>query len=289
MKEFMQYLKITKNYSENTIKNYELDLQEYKIYLDHKQITSFNVGYKEIRNYLEYLSKQKYSKASISRKISSLRTFYKFLYKSEKISNNPMTLISNPKKDKKLPKFLFINEVEELLSKPDKSIAGLRDLLVMELLYSTGLRVSELVNIKLTDINYTEKTIKVLGKGAKERVVIYGTICSDILNDYLSKSRSKIKNNTNTNYLIINQKGGKLTDRSVRNIISKYISQTGIKKNISPHTLRHTFATHLLDNGADLKAVQELLGHADLGTTQIYTHISDERLRESYRKNHPRA
>lgn len=289
MKEFMQYLKITKNYSENTIKNYELDLDEYKVYLDHKQIKGFDVDYKEIRNYLEYLSKLKYSKASISRKISTLRTFYKFLYKNEKITNNPMPLISNPKKDKKLPKFLFINEVEELLSKPDESVAGLRDHLVMELLYSAGLRVSELVNIKLNDINYKEKTIRVLGKGSKTRIVIYGTVCSDILNKYLNESRCKIKNNNQTNYLIINQKGGKLTDRSVRNIINKYLNQTSIKKNISPHTLRHTFATHLLDNGADLKAVQELLGHADLGTTQIYTHISNERLRESYRKNHPRA
>lgn len=289
MREFIEYLRIVKNYSENTIKNYELDLEEFKVYLDHKQITNFEVDYKEIRSYLEYLSKLKYSKATISRKISSLRTFYNFLYKNKKVKNNPMPLISNPKKDKKLPKFLFINEVEELLSKPDESIVGLRDLLIMELLYSTGLRVSELVNIKLNDINKNEKTVRILGKGSKERIVIYGNVCSDILNKYLNESRSKIKDSNKTDYLILNQKGGRLTDRSIRNIINKYINQTSIKKHISPHTLRHTFATHLLDNGADLKAVQELLGHADLGTTQIYTHISNERLREVYRKNHPRA
>lgn len=289
MKEFIEYLKIVKNYSENTIKNYELDLDEFKVYLDHKQITNFDVDYKEIRGYLEYLSKLNYSKATISRKISSLRTFYKYLYKNNKTKTNPMPLISNPKKDKKLPKFLFINEVEELLSKPDETVAGLRDHLILELLYSTGLRVSELVNIKLTDINKNEKTIRILGKGSKERIIIYGNVCNDVLNTYLSKSRSKIKDSNQTSYLILNQKGGKLTDRSVRNIINKYINQTSIKKNISPHTLRHTFATHLLDNGADLKAVQELLGHSDLGTTQIYTHVSNERLREVYRKNHPRA
>jgi len=289
MKEFIDYLKTIKNYSENTVKNYEIDLDEFKVYLDHKQITTFDVDYKEIRGYLEYLSKLKYSKATVSRKISSLRTFYKFLYKKNKISNNPMPLISNPKKDKKLPKFLFINEVEELLSKPDESIAGLRDHLVMELLYSTGLRVSELVNIKLSDINENDKTIRILGKGSKERIVIYSTVCKDILKKYLQNSRCKIKGSNQTNYLILNLKGTKLSTKSVRNIINKYINQSTIKKHISPHTLRHTFATHLLDNGADLKAVQELLGHSDLGSTQIYTHISNERLREVYRKNHPRA
>lgn len=289
MKEFIKYLKEIKNYSSNTITNYELDLEEYKVFLDHKQITSYDVEYKIIREYLEYLTTLKFSKATISRKISSLRTFYSFLYKNNKIKTNPMPLISNPKQDKKLPKFLFINEIEELLSKPDESIIGLRDHLVMELLYSTGLRVSELVNIKLEDINEHDKTIRVLGKGSKERIVIYSTVCKNILKKYIENSRSKIKNNNKTNYLILNLKGTKLSTRSVRNIINKYLQQSSIKKHISPHTLRHTFATHLLDNGADLKAVQELLGHADLGTTQIYTHISNERLREVYRKNHPRA
>ena len=200
-----------------------------------------------------------------------------------------MVLISNHKKEKLLPKFLYVNEVEELLSKIDDTIQGIRDHIVIELLYSTGIRVSELVNIKIKDIDFNNRIIRILGKGKKERIVIYGHVCEDILNKYLNNSRNLIKDSNLSEYLILNLNGKKLTDRSVRNIINKYMNKTSIQKHVSPHTLRHTFATHLLDNGADLKAVQELLGHADLGTTQIYTHISNERLREVYLKTHPRS
>lgn len=289
MKEFIEYLKIIKNYSDNTIRNYEIDLDEYKVFLDHKQITNYQVDQKIIRQYIEYLNKQKYETTTISRRISALKSFYKFLYKKNYINSNPMTLIKNPKKEKKLPKFLYINEIEELLKKTDNTVQGIRDHLIIELLYSTGIRVSELVNIKIKDINFINKTIKIKGKGSKERIVLYGKICANIINDYLNKSRNNIKNSSNNEYLILNLKGNKLTDRSVRNIINKYMQKTSIQKQISPHTLRHTFATHLLDNGADLKAVQELLGHSDLGTTQIYTHISNERLRDVYLKTHPRS
>jgi len=207
-----------------------------------------------------------------------------------RIKTNIFKYANNPKKDKLLPKFLYFNELEELFEIPDLNTSlGVRDRLILELLYSTGVRVSELVNIKLSDINENDKTIRILGKGSKERIVIYSTVCKDILKKYLQNSRCKIKGSNQTNYLILNLKGTKLSTKSVRNIINKYINQSTIKKHISPHTLRHTFATHLLDNGADLKAVQELLGHSDLGSTQIYTHISNERLREVYRKNHPRA
>lgn len=289
MKEFIEYIKIVKNYSDNTIRNYEIDLDEYKVFLDHKHITNYDVDYKIVREYIEYLNKLKYKSSTISRRISALRSFYKFLYKKKYISSNPMMLITNPKKEKKMPKFLYINEIEELLKIPDDSIQGLRDHFIIELLYSTGIRVSELVNIKIGDIDFKNKIIKIKGKGSKERIVIYGKVCSDLLERYLSSSRNNIKNSNLNDYLILNLKGNKLTDRSVRNIIDKYMKKTSIQKHVSPHTLRHTFATHLLDNGADLKAVQELLGHADLGTTQIYTHVSNERLRDVYLKTHPRS
>lgn len=289
MKEFIEYLKIVKNYSDNTVRNYEIDLDDYKVFLDHKQIIDYRVDYKIIREYIEYLNKQKYKSATISRKISALRSFYKYLYKKRKISSNPMILITSPKKEKKLPKVLYINEIEELLNTPDDSVQGLRDHFIIELLYSTGIRVSEIVNIKIKDINFKNKTIKIKGKGSKERIVIYGKICANLLENYLNNSRKNIKNSNTNEYLILNLKGNKLTDRSIRDIINKYMQKTSIQKHISPHTLRHTFATHLLDNGADLKAVQELLGHSDLGTTQIYTHVSNERLRDVYLKTHPRS
>ena len=289
MREFIEYLKIVKNYSDNTIRNYEIDLDEYKVFLDHKGITDYDVDYKIVREYVEYLNKLKYKTTTISRRISALRSFYKFLYKKKKIHSNPMPLISNPKKEKILPKFLYVNEIEELLGEPDDTVQGIRDHAIMEILYSTGIRVSELVNIKIRDIDFSNRTIRILGKGAKERIVIYGHVCAKVLDNYLNNSRELIKNSNLTDYLILNLNGKKLTDRSVRDIINKYMSKTSIQKHISPHTLRHTFATHLLDNGADLKAVQELLGHADLGTTQIYTHVSNERLREVYLKTHPRA
>lgn len=289
MREFIEYLKVIKNYSNNTIRNYEIDLDEYKVYLDHEGIKGYDVDYKIIRGYLEYLNKLNYKSATISRRISALRSFYKYMYKKKLVNSNPMPLINNPKKEKNLPKFLYINEVEELLSEPDNSIQGIRDHFILELLYSTGIRVSELINIKIKDINFSEKTIRIFGKGSKERIVVYGSVCAEKLNDYLNKSRNLIKDSNNTDYLILNLRGKKLTDRSIRNIINKYMKMTSIQKHISPHTLRHTFATHLLDNGADLKAVQELLGHADLGSTQVYTHISNERLRNVYLKNHPRS
>lgn len=289
MREFVDYLKIVKNYSDNTIRNYEIDLDEYKVFLDHKGITNYNVDYKIVREYIEYLNKLNYKSNTISRRISALRSFYKFLYKKNKVSINPMVLINNPKKEKELPKFLYVNEIEELLSQMDNSIQGIRDHLIIELLYSTGIRVSELVNIKIKDIDFNNKIIKIIGKGSKERIVIYGSYLKNVLNNYLNNSRCFIKNYNNTDYLVINMNGNKITDRSIRNIINKYMKMTTIQKRISPHTLRHTFATHLLDNGCDLRAVQELLGHSDLGTTQIYTHISNERLRDVYLKSHPRA
>ena len=289
--KFIDYIKNEKNYSEYTVKNYETDLVLFINFLTKEHIDNINdINYKIIRLYLQELYNKKYSKKTISRHISSLRSFFKYLLKEAVIKTNPTILITNPKEDKKLPQFLYYSEVETILSIPNRNIPfGQRDALILELLYSTGIRVGELVNIKISDINMYNETIKILGKGNKERYVLYGNVCKDVLDLYLQNGRNKIASNVTNDYLLLNKNGEHLTDRGIRLIIDKIINQGSIKKHISPHVLRHTFATHMLNEGADLKTVQELLGHANLATTQVYTHISNERLRSVYLNSHPRA
>ncbi len=201
-----------------------------------------------------------------------------------------MTLISNPKVEKKLPKVIYSNELDTILNVPDKTTTlGLRDALILELLYSTGVRVSELVSICINDINFNKKEIRIFGKGSKERIVLYGNKCSDLLDDYISKSRSKLYSEYSGDYLLLSKKGRQINQREIRTIIDDVVSKAGLKIHISPHVLRHTFATDLLNNGADLRSVQELLGHESLSTTTIYTHITNERLRNVYLHAHPRA
>ena len=213
----------------------------------------------------------------------------KYLISENKINTNPMLLISNPKLDKKLPKFLYYEELEQILNIPDKSTPlGQRDSLILELLYSTGIRVSELINIKIKDINMNNRTIKILGKVNKERYVLFGSYLIEILNLYLKDGRIKLQKKE-TDYLILNHLGNKITDRGVREIINKIIKKGELDFNISPHVFRHTFATHMLENGAELRCVQELLGHENLSTTEIYTHVTNERLRSVYLSTHPRA
>lgn len=286
--EFLKYIEIEKNYSDNTIISYRKDLEEYETYLKEKNKNIKDTDYKFIRSYLTYMFDKKYEKKTISRHISTLRSYYKFLFEEKKIKKNPMELISNPKLDKKLPNFLYYDELEILLNIPDKSTTlGLRDALILELLYSTGIRVSELINIKMKDINRSNKKILIFGKGSKERYVLYGDVLSNLLDLYINESRNKL--NKNSDYLILNKNGNKITDRGIRLIISKILKQGSLDFHVSPHTLRHTFATHMLENGADLKSVQELLGHENLSTTQVYTHITNERLRNVYLNTHPRA
>lgn len=284
---FLKYLKIEKNYSNLTIINYGKDLKIFLKFLEENHINEYKViNYKLMRKFLKFLYEQEYSKKSIARHISSLRSFFKYLAKEKKITNNPMTLISNPKLDKKLPKYLYYEELEKILSIPDKTtILGMRDLTILELLYSTGVRVSELVNIKIDDIDFDERQIKILGKGNKERMVLYGKVLDNYFKEYLPKRNELAKSH---NYLLINKFGNKLTDRGVRLIIDNILKKGMIDYHISPHMLRHTFATHMLDNGADLKCVQELLGHKNLSSTQIYTHVSNERLRQVYLETHKR-
>lgn len=288
--DFLKYLKVQKNYSNLTILNYGKDLKLFNIFISDLNIKDLKkVDYKIIREYLSYLYGKNYSKKTIARHISALRSFYRYLIKEKIITSNPMNLVSNPKQDKKLPKFLYYDQVEELLSIPDITTPlGLRDKTILEILYSTGIRVSELVNIKLKDIDLNERTIKILGKGNKERYVLYGSVLEKLLEGYLNESRS-ILNKKNSDYLLLNNQGNKITSRGIELIINKIAKESSLDFNISPHTLRHTFATHLLDNGADLKSVQELLGHESLSSTQVYTHISNEQLRNVYLHTHPRA
>lgn len=289
IENFINYLEYERHYSLFTVDSYNNDLKIFMSFLNMEGIKKVkDIDYKLIRNYLSYLHNNDYAKTSISRNISSLRSLFKYLLRENIINNNPMTLISNPKLDKRLPHFLYYKELEELLSAPGDDIYGIRDSLLLELLYSTGIRVSELVNIKIKDINIHNKTIKILGKGNKERYVLYGKVCEEKMNTYLNISRKELVKVPN-DYLLLNKYGNKLTPRGVRYILDMIIKKGALRFHISPHDLRHTFATHILNEGADLKTVQELLGHENLSTTEVYTHVSNEKLRSVYLNCHPRA
>lgn len=289
LEDFINYLEYERNYSNNTIIAYKNNVLQLVDYLNTNKINDLKkVDYDTIRNYLSYLHGKKYEAKSISRMISSLRSFFKYLKANNIISNNPMLLISNPKVEKKLPKYLTINEVEKILNTPDMSDSvGIRDAFILELLYVSGIRVSELVNIKLSDVEISEKKIKILGKGSKERYVLYGSRCEELLNKYMCVRNRFLK--YPNEYLILSKTGRKLNTREVRNIINRIKTKAGVDISISPHTFRHTFATHMLNEGADLRAVQELLGHENLSTTTIYTHLTNEKLRRTYLDTHPRA
>lgn len=283
----MDYLKYQKNYSIETINSYHIDINEFLEYLDSESIIYKNVNYDDIRFYLMFLNNKNNNNSTISRKISSLRSFYKFLLNKNIIKSNPFTLINLPKKEKKLPRFFYYNELELLFSVPDLSTPlGQRNRLILEMLYATGVRVSELVNIKISDISSNE--IRILGKGNKERIVRFGDYCDEILSKYLRDGYKKLNIN-NLDFLFLNNDGNKLTTRGVRFILDNIIERTTLEKKISPHMLRHSFATHLLNEGCDILTVQELLGHESLTATSIYTHITNDRLKEVYYKCHPRA
>ena len=287
--KFIEYLKVQKNYSEFTRINNQKDLEEYFEFLNNKNYDYKNMDYKKCMNYLIYLDEKKYKKNSISRKLSSLRTFYKFLVLNNYSDNNPFLLISSPKKEKRMPRFINYRGIEEIFNIPDlNTIEGQREKVILEILYGSGIRVSELVNIKIKDIDFSNKTILIFGKGNKERIVPFGDYALDAINMYLDDARDKYLDGKTSEYLIVGKNETNLTTRRIEQIIDKLIKKTSIKMNITPHMFRHTFATHLLDNGCDLIAVQELLGHESLSSTEIYTHVSNEHLREVYYKCHPR-
>ncbi len=279
---FLEYLKYERNYSENTILGYQNELQKYYQYLEEKKIHPFKITKEEIWNYLEYLDNLKYTSASIARHITALRSYYSFLKEEGCIVTNIFKTVHNPKTKRKLPDTLNYEEIMTLLNFQNETTP--RDFLcrcMFELLYATGMRVSELVNIKLNDIDMKEKTIRTLGKGSKERIVLFGDYAKEALKDYLAVRNIFVKEKE-SDYLFLNTLGRKMSRSSAEQMVSARVKKVALQHHISPHTLRHTFATHLLLNGADIRTVQELLGHEKLNTTQIYTHLSNEYLRQEY-------
>lgn len=290
LNDYLEYLKYQKNYSDYTVLSYQNDIEEFLEYLNREALDFKDIEYSDLRFYLMYLKEEKNdNNSSIDRKLSALRGFYKYLANEGIVKSNVFSLVSGPKKEKKLPRYFEYNELEELFKVPDtRNPLGQRDLLLLEMLYATGVRVGELVSIKVKDIDLNNRNILILGKGNKERFVQFGEYCEDILKEYLKDGR-KILNSKDSEYLFLNNNGGELTERGVRFILDKLIKQTGINKNISPHMIRHSFATHLLNEGCDLLTVQKLLGHESIKATQIYTHVTTDRLKEVYYQSFPRA
>lgn len=288
-KEFIKYLTNEKRYPETTISSYERDLDNYYGYIELKKIDYKNITKDEIRNYLKYLDDLNYSKNTVSRILSTLRHFYTYLVTNKITKVNQFKLIRNPKKEKKLPNFLQGDELQKIFDTINiETPLGMRNRLIVELLYASGLRVSELTELKMNDIDVSNKEIRVTGKGDKERIVYFGDYAKKYLELYLKEGRKELLNNKRSDYLLINNLGDNLSTRGVQMVIDDIVKEASLKHNISPHALRHTFATDLLNNGADLKSVQELLGHSSLSTTQIYTHITNERLRSVYLQTFPR-
>ncbi len=282
LEKFIRYLEIEKNYSAYTVLNYRLDLEDFVKFLGDIQIE--NVDYLFLRKYLALLKDKKLKARSMSRHLSALRSFFKFMTREGFLKSNPILSVASPKLDKHLPQFLTEEEITRLI---DSSVAegdlGLRDRAILETFYSTGMRIGELVGLNQENLDFIGGVVKLRGKGKKERLAPIGDKAISSLREYLEKRKKQ------SSAVFLNIRGTRITDRGVRNIVGKYLRLTGIRQGVSAHTLRHSFATHLLNRGADLRTVQELLGHANLSTTQIYTHLTTEKLKRVYDKAHPRA
>lgn len=285
--EFLNYLKNIRLYSKKTVASYEYDLKDYALFLEKNNLTIKDDNDKTLKLYLNYIYDKKISNKSISRHLSSLRTYYDFLKKENIVTENIFKNVKNPKIEKTIPNFISHDKLNEIFTSFNDSDLDIRNRLVIELLYATGLRVGELVNIKIKDIDFGAQSIKVLGKGSKERYVFYNNTTKEVLKKYLVV-RKKLQKKAN-DYLLLNDKGTPIKEASVRKIIQTTLMKCGIKSKITPHTFRHTFATDLLNQGLDLVNVKELLGHASLNTTSIYTHITNDRIKEVYQNTHPRA
>ena len=282
IEKYIRYLEIEKNASEHTILNYKKDLEEFKKFLGEAKIES--VSYLTLRKFLSTLKERNLKSRSISRKLSSLRSFFKFLNREGFLKSDPTSAISSPKLEKHLPIFLTEDEITRLVESPDtKELSGFRDRAILETFYSTGMRVSELIGLNQENIDFFGGVAKVMGKGRKERLTPIGDRALRAIREYLER-----RDNSQP-AVFLNKNGRRLTARGVRVILDRYVRILALRENISPHSLRHSFATHLLNRGADLRSVQELLGHANLSTTQIYTHLTTDRLKSVYDKAHPRA
>lgn len=293
LKMFIEYLQIEKNSSHHTTENYEKAILHFRTFMKQQAIDGFAaVSYLLVRHYLTWLHEQSYSRRTVAKKISSLRSFYRFLNREKIVEHNPFAAASLPKKSESIPHFIYEEELVQLFGVSDLSNPlGQRNQAILELLYGTGIRVSECCQIQLKDIDFFIETILIKGKGKKERYVPIGSYAIEALNRYIDEGRKQLleKSSQPSSALFLNYKGGPLSARAVRNILNDLIKQTTLTVHISPHVLRHTFATHLLNEGADLRAVQELLGHSHLSSTQIYTHVTKEHLKKIYNNTHPRA
>ena len=298
---YINYLEAERNFSSYTVRNYSSDLLgNYKRgsekgffqFLKIKKVDTLeNVDKAILRDYLAYLMEQGIVKASIVRKLSAIRSFYRYLVREGILAKNPLELASSPRRERRLPSFLTVDEMLKLLKAPDTNTPqGQRDRAIMELIYAAGLRISELARLDVAQINLETCEIRVLGKGSKERVVLIGQPAAMALNNYITNGRPALLDaKTDRGALFLNKNGGRLSERMVQKMLAKYARIAAINKRIYPHLLRHTFATHLLDGGADLRVVQELLGHSNLSTTQIYTHVTQSQARKVYLSAHPMA
>lgn len=292
LKEYLATLKVEKNFSENTINSYKSDLTSFLNFISQSGIDDLSdIKTNHISSFFKLLKNAGLNETSAARYFSSLKGFFKYLYKCDYIKSNPIDRISPPKISRKLPEVLNVREINAILDQPDvKNTIGLRDKAILELFYACGTRVSELINIKVNDLFLSEEVIRVFGKGSKERLIPIGSSAIKWVTKYLRKSRPILaKNYKSENYLFLNQRGTKFSRMGIWKIVNHYTKQAGIEKNVHPHTFRHSFATHLIEGGADLRAVQEMLGHSDISTTQIYTHIDRDYIKLVHKKYHPRG
>ena len=285
--EFLDHLRLDLNYSEKTIKSYEQDIKSFQLYLNGVGHDVEQANQQLIRNYLSQELQEGKTKVTCCRRIAGLRHFYSYLIKKNVIHENPFLFVGAPKKEIRYPEALYLDQIEDLFNKNKERDDDLkyRDQAIIELLYASGVRVSELVNIKLSAIDLKNRSIRVFGKGRKERVVMFSKSCQETLREYLNHSI----HTGNSDYLFLNAHGNQLTTRGVEYILKEIQNKTGVQLGLHPHLLRHTFATHLLEGGADLRVIQELLGHESINTTQVYTHITEEAMKYQFEISHPRA
>lgn len=291
VKDYLHYLVIERGLSDNTVKSYRQDIVGFVNFLRERQVNSFKqVDSKTILEYMKQMKDAGKARNSVIRFVSSMKKFFSYLHKYHYIVENPMVNVDTPKSASHFPDVLTVNEVDKLLTMPDVSDKyGIRDRTILEVMYATGLRVSEVVNLKMDNLHLEMGIIQTIGKGDKERIIPIGTEAIKWIYEYMEKSRPLLLKKRRSEYLFLNAHGGGISRQSIWQKLKYYVALAGIKKNVTPHTLRHSFATHILENGADLRIVQELLGHSDISTTQIYTHVSHEHLNKAFDEFHPHA
>ncbi len=289
--KYIRYLEIERNLSPYTVRNYSTDILHFINFLNAEEVQSLEkIDHIIVRNYLGQLLDAGTVRASISRKMSALRSFFRYLNREGLIDNEPLNRVSGPKKEKRLPSFLTSEEIHSLLSAPDISTPqGFRDRAILELLYAAGLRISEMASLDERSVDLSSRQIRVWGKGSKERMVLMGEPAANSVKQYLDYAREKLLGNEDSNALFLNRYGNRIAQRRIQYLLKKYATKAGISRRVHPHMLRHTFATHMLDGGADLRVVQELLGHTNLSSTQIYTHVTRSQMRSRYLEAHPRS